>query len=38
MEEWRDYEEVTVWDYVGLVFMATATSAMAFLLVWTFWL
>ena len=34
MEKWEDFEEVTVWSWIGLVFMATAVIAMACGLIW----
>lgn len=38
MVDWQDYEEdyepVTIWDYIGLIWLATAVSAMVFGLIW----
>ena len=34
MEKWEDFEEVTVWSWIGLVFMAIAVVAMVFGLIW----
>ena len=36
MEKWEDYEKVTVWSYVGLVFMAVTSIATACCTVWMF--
>lgn len=38
MVNWKDYEEdyepVTIWDYIGLIWLATAVVGMAFGLIW----
>ena len=38
MVDWQDYEEdyepVTIWSYIGLIWLATAVVAMVFGLIW----
>jgi len=36
MEKWEDFEEVTVWSWIGLAFLVVATVVMASLDVWMF--